>query len=200
MFMFVFTISLIGAEEVLIVQRGDLVGMSTDGGKTWTISQTSTGEQKTGGVHKVVERPTWLLGTMEFFDWGITWADLIVSLAILMMLFAAVYDILSFTAFEKEWVKYLIAIGVALITSVVGLSKTVAVFVMGLIGNSVILGTGLIIGIALLFFVLGSIAKGRMKVFQAKREAMKAKAGYVRAANAIGGLKDIDKAAARDAR
>ena len=166
----------------------------------WTISIGSDGEQKEGGVHDPIDNPEWLLGTVEFFNVGESWADIIVAIAVILIIFAAAFDIMEFTAFESPWDKYLISAGIALIFAVVGAVGIVAEGIAYLVGGSVVLATLVALILGAVLFVAGGWAKGRMKVFKAKQGAMKAKAGYIKAANAIGGLKDIDKAAARDKR
>jgi hypothetical protein len=130
-------------------------------------------------VNDEIAKPDWLLGMVEFFNLGTTWADVIVAAAIILMIFAATYDILGFTAFEKDWVKYSIAAGVALVSAVVGVINALAIFVMGLVGGSVLIATLVAIGFAIVFFVIGTFWKGKMKVWKAKRTATSAKGGFM---------------------
>ncbi len=146
-------------------------------------------------VNDTITNPDWLLGTVEFFNLGETWADLIVAVAVLVMIFAAAYDILEFTAFESRWVKGLIAGGIAVVSAVVGVINAVSVFLMGLVGGSVVLATFIAIGFAVVFFVIATFFKGRMKSFKHKTDAIEAEGAYaLSATTAAGEIKKAKKA------
>jgi len=187
--LFSFAMPLVIAEET--VKLGEL-DVSVPGS---VAADGALGEPLTGS-----SAPLFVLNAIEFFNLGTTWGDVIVSLVLIAVIFAAAWDILAFTAFETEWVKYTIAGGIALVVIATGVINTFSRWVIALAGGSVAFATLGAICVGIFFFILGTVAKGRMKLFKAKGEAMEAKAGYVRAGNAIGGLKDIDKAAARDKR
>jgi hypothetical protein len=122
-------------------------------------------------VNDEISKPDWLLGAVNFFNLGTTWADVIVAVAVLVMIFAAAYDILAFTAFESKWVKYSIAAGIALVSAVVGVINAVSTFMMGLAGGSVVFATFIAIGFAIVFFVIGTFWKGKMKSLKYKQKA-----------------------------
>ena len=116
------------------------------------------------------------------------------GLAILIMLFAVIYEILEFTAFDGKYTKIAIALGISVIIAVSRGVTIIMSFFLALAGGSVVLATLVAIGIGISFFIVATFYKGKMHVFKAKGKAADAKAGYVRAAGAIGGLTDIDSA------
>jgi hypothetical protein len=157
-------------------------------------------QAQTAGVQQTITSPQWFVSVIKWLGLGDTWALVIASVAVLIMIFAAVYEITGFSAFETTWVRVLIAAGVAIIAGVARGVTAVIAGLMSIVGGSAAAATVVALVLAIAFFIAGTFAKGRMKLFKAKQDTMKAKAGYVKAANAIGGLKDIDTAAARNKR
>ena len=157
--------------------------------------------QTEAGIYGTIEGEgiftNFIKGLASFFGWENTWATVITSIAVLVMVYAAAYDILGFTAFDGKYTKIAIALGIALILAVTRGVTAITVFFMALAGGSVVIATIIAIGFAIVFFVIGSFWKGKMMVWKAKGDAATAKGGYVRAANAIGGLNEIDDAAAK---
>lgn len=157
---------------------------------TWTIST----DKEPTGVNAPIENPEWLFSTVQFFGLGETWADIIVAVAIIVMIFAAAFDILSFTAFETAWVKYSIAGAVAVVFGVTGGVGKFAVWMMKLAGGSIMVATiGAIIAAALFFF-LGSVLKSKRKVWKAKEDVTTAKGGFAKVAGAVEGLGKVSDA------
>jgi len=128
------------------------------------------------GINSAITQPVWLVSTIKFMGFGSTWADFIVALAVLAMIFVAAYDILAFTAFQSTWVKVVIALAVAAITGaargIVLISKTL----MAIAGGSVAFATGIAIIVAVVFFIAGSFLKGKMKVLKYKEKGEEAAA------------------------
>ena len=155
----------------------------------WTLSG---GETSTAGVNQKISNPEWLFSTVQFFDLGETWADVIVALAVALIIFAAAFDILEFTAFESPWVKYTIAGAIAAVFGVTGGVGFFAVGMVKLMGDSILIATFVAIVIAILFFIGGTWAKGKMKKAKYKEKseeleglydiAAQAKAGDIKAA------------------
>ena len=56
-----------------------------------------------------------LEGFINFFRFGETWQDVFISIIILIIIFAATYDILLFSAFQTNKVKLILSIGISLI-------------------------------------------------------------------------------------
>ena len=152
--------------------------------------------EKEGGDHEKIENPEWLLSTMQFFNLGETWADMIVAVAILLMVFAATFDIMGFTAFENDWVKYLIAGSIAAVTAVMGWVNTWAGWMMGLAGGSVALATTISIIVAAFFFIVGSFWKSNTKAWKAKNVATESIGGFTKSAAGIKGMVQQTEAAA----
>jgi len=161
----------------------------------WTLST----DKEPTGVNAPIENPTWLFSTVEFFKLGVTWADFIVAMAIILMVFAAAYDILGFTNFETDWVKYLIAGAVAVVFGVTGGVGAFAVGMMKLAGGSILMATTFSIVAAAIFFFLGSFLKSKRKVWKAKTTAKTAKGGFKKAAAGVKGTAEITDAAAKAA-
>ncbi|MBU2576369.1 MAG: hypothetical protein KKF50_01470 [Nanoarchaeota archaeon] len=162
---------------------------------TWTI----TSSEDTAGVNAAIENPAWLFSTVKFFGLGVTWADFIVAMAIILMIFAATFDILGFTAFEKDWVKYLIAGAVAVVFGVTGGVGKFAVGMMKLAGGSVLMATTFSIVAAAVFFFLGSFLKSKRKVWAAKTTAEEAKGGFAKVDVAVEGLGGVADSAQKAA-
>jgi len=159
----------------------------------WTFST----DDKSTGVNAPIENPEWLLSGQKFFGLGESWADFIVAIAVILMVFAAAYDILGFTAFEKDWVKYSIAGAVAVVFGVTGGVGAFAVGIMKLAGGSIMLATGFSIVAAAFFFFLGSFFKSKRKVFAAKKTVKEAGAGFDKAAEGVKGAAKLTDAAAK---
>ena len=139
----------------------------------WSVSVDSDGSQKEGGVHEKMDTSHWLFGVKEFFNFGETWADVIVAAAIILIIFGATFDILNLTAFSTGWVKYIISIGVAVAFAVTGAIGAFAVGMVKITGGSVMIATfvAIIIGAALL--VMGTFMKGKLMRVKAKSDADK---------------------------
>lgn len=167
-FCVVFLFAVLISFAVPVMADGEEDGSSTNGG--------GNGEEKTFvGVNGLITEPEWLVNVLKFFGFGTTWADLIVSIAVLAMIFAAAFDVLTFTAFETKWVKYVIATAIALVASVSGGTKAVAAFFMRVAAGSVAFATGIAIIVAILFFVVGGFIKGKVKSKQYKLKADEAR-------------------------
>lgn len=149
-------------------------------------------------VDDVIANPNWLVGFINFLklgtsdNIGATWADFIVALAVLLLVFAVVFEVLSFTAFETPWVKYSVAVAVAVLTAIFGGINWFAEWMLIITGDFAILAVGIVIVVALAFFIGGSFFKGRMKAMGYKSKsdeveglmtlAAKSKAGDLEAA------------------
>jgi len=130
------------------------------------------------GFDKTITEPTWLVAIINFFGFGETWSTVIVSLAVLLMIFAATFDVLSFTAFETPWVKYLIAIGISLVAAVSRGVTVIVVALMGVAAGSVGIATTLAIIVAAAFFFVGSFFKSRMKAHGYRQTAREARDAF----------------------
>ena len=106
------------------------------------------------GIYGEIDGAVWATSIVNFFGWENTWASFIMGLAVLIMLYAALYEILGFTNFEKEWVKQVIAIAIAVIIAVSRGVVVIAAFFLALAGESIILATLVAILIAIVFLLL----------------------------------------------
>lgn len=171
MFIFMFAMQFVVAEASV-----------TSPGVSATISEAS---------HPIIY---WFI---HFMGFGETWSTFIASLAVLIMIFAAAYDILEFSAFESKWVKYGIAGGIAVITAV---SRGVTLIVAGLMaiaGGSVAIATTIAIFLAIGFFIIATFFKGKMKGLKYKAKAEAAEGAFEMAkAKVVGDVKTAKAAAA----
>lgn len=84
-----------------------------------------------------------------------TWTEVIVGILIIIIIVAALYDILGiFTAFESRAVKILISVSVALISTMTGLVRTFSKWAFALAGGATSLGISILIIAAVAAFVL----------------------------------------------
>jgi hypothetical protein len=135
-------------------------------------------EEGEAGVQQAIENPQWLVSFVNFMGFGETWSSLVISLAVLVMIFAAAFDILAFTAFESKWVKYLIAGGIAVVVSVARGITLLTATLMSIAGGSVAIATTIAIIMAVVFFVIGTFFKGKVKALKYKQKAEAAKGAY----------------------
>jgi len=139
------------------------------------VVSAASGYATKRGVDDLITRPHWLVSLISFLGLGDTWALVVISIAVLVIIFAAAYGILEFTTFENSWVKLLIAAGIAVITGAVNGVTFIVGVLMAFAGGSIAIATVVAIGIAIVFFVMGSFFKGKMKHLQYKAKGEKVK-------------------------
>ncbi|MFH1802869.1 MAG: hypothetical protein ABH864_05485 [archaeon] len=181
---------------VVPLLAGGILAADGDGG--------DAGDAGSAGVNQEITSPEWVVAVIKFLGLGRTWAMFIVSIAVLLMVFAATYDILAFTAFSTDWVKYLIAAGVALVVAVTRGVTVLAGLLMTLVGGSIIIGTFVSVILAVILFVISGWFKGKAIKWKAHADAEKARGGFelaqVATAGEIGTAKAAAAAAERKAR
>ena len=154
------------------------------------------GKAGMGGTLSADNTPGWLFGLVQFFGLGETWGQVIAAIAVLLIVFAAAYDIVGFTAIETPWVRYVIAIGIALIAAVSRGIIIASNWLLDLVAGSVILAVVIALVIAVVFFVVGGWFKGLRKVRKARAQAKIAEAGYTLASTAkVGNVKEAQDVA-----
>ena len=139
----------------------------------WTISMGTDGAQKEGGIHNKIDNVHWLFSTIEFLDLGTSWADVIVAVAIMIIVFAAAFDILNLTAFSTGWVKYVISVGVAVVFAVTGGIGWFSLWMVKLAGGSVLIATFITIVIGAFLLFMGTIAKDKLSRVKTKSDVSK---------------------------
>lgn len=112
----------------------------------------------------------------DFFNLGTTWALVIGAICIIAMIYVAAYDILGFTAFDKWWVKAIISGGIALITAVTSLPLGITTWLFGIMGIGITGTILVVIGIAVVFFIIASFFTGWAKTWKAGQKAQIIKA------------------------
>jgi hypothetical protein len=130
------------------------------------------------GVDDPITSPDWLIKTANFLKLGTTWGELIAAICVLFVIVAALYDILSFTAFENLYVKLGIGIAIGLITAISGGAMKISAFFLQFAGGATALDVAIIVIMAIVFFVIASFFTGKLKMMKAKNkaEAIRAKA------------------------
>ena len=101
-----------------------------------------------------IDTSTWYGSMLDFFGFRGNWTFVVVQIIVAMIIAAALYDILGLTAFESKAVKFLISIGVALITSMVGGIMALAAVAFSIAGGVAAIGVSLVIIMAVVAFVL----------------------------------------------
>ena len=169
----------------------------------FSIQFVAAAEGDNAGVYGQIEGDgkitEFIVSLVNFFGWENTWASFITAIAVLVMVYAAAYDILEFTAFENKYTKMAIALGIALVVAVSRGVTVITAFFLSIAGGSVAIATVIAIALAVVFFVIGTIFKGRLKIFKAKGKALDAEAGAIDAASGVTVSKRMAEAARRGA-
>ena len=120
-------------------------------------------------INDPISTPSWLNQLTTTLKLGNNWGEFIGALCVLAIILAALYDILSFTAFESVWVKTTIAIAIAIITTLTQGVLNITRWALSLAGAYTTFGVVAIIVIAITFFVIASFFTGKLKMMKAKR-------------------------------
>ncbi len=83
---------------------------------------------------------------------SISWAELIVFIITTLIIFIFSLEILEFTSFETDWVKYIIAGGITVIFGILGVINKIIILLYNLIDNFWMI-IGIIGGILLALFI-----------------------------------------------
>lgn len=138
-----------------------------------------------------VPQDTLYAGAFNFFDLGETWTEVVIGIIIVIIIAAALYDILGLTAFRSTPVRVIIGLGVALITSMLGLIRAIIAWAFAISGGIVGLGIAIVIIIAAVAFVLIHFGVSRLAASmiraRAEVDAAEAAAGAQRAGAALRG-------------
>ena len=121
---------------------------------------------------------------------SISWEELIVIFLILIILFIISLEILEFTAFETNWVRYIISGGIVLILGLLGAVKNVVSFVYGIVNNLWVL-LGIVTGILIALFIL----RKALIPIKNQRVILRARELGTKAGASIKGLSNIGEAA-----
>jgi len=126
---------------------------------TW-IDITYTPPEGAGKVATTgPDADSWYGKMINWFGLGETWALVIASIMVVLILIVGIYDILySFSAFKQPWVMFIIALGVGIITGLSGAVRAIAIVIFGFTGALGAIGIALGILIPIVIFVLVNIA------------------------------------------
>lgn len=148
-----------------------------------------------GPLADPVDTTTWYGAIMDFFGFGETWAQALVSIFMFIIIMAALYDILGTMAFLRSpYVRVLIGIGVAGIASIVGAVRAISGLAFTAAGVVSGIGIAAVIIIAIVAWMLVHFgfswlatrmirSRGEVEAEEAAAEAKK-KAAAVRGAGA----------------
>ena len=145
-----------------------------------------------------INQNTWYAGIFNFFNLGQTLGEVILSLIIALIIFAAIYDILELVSiFQNNWVKKVIAIGLAFAAAMIGWVFSFARFMLGFAAGIGTIGIVLEILVAIGIFVGLSFGSNWAAKWAAKRkgqvEEVKAVKSAAQAKAAIRGLREIQE-------
>ncbi|MEK6906752.1 MAG: hypothetical protein AABW81_03960 [Nanoarchaeota archaeon] len=127
----------------------------------------------------------WFMPISDFFGWGSTWQEIFISLFIVLIIVATLYDILGLTAFESKPVKILIGVGIAGIASITNAIRGISTWAFAIAGGITSIGVSVVVIMAVLAFVLihfgvSKLAKSMIRAkgeIDAERDAAKARKG-----------------------
>jgi len=142
--------------------------------------------------------PQIVLSFSNFLNLGSTWRELIISLVVLVIIFAGLYDIIELTSiFSNQWVMYILAGGFAIIfclTSVVYGIVTRVISIAATVGAA---GIVIELIVAVVLFIGLSFGNTFIAKFIAKRKGQKSLIQTITSAdeakNAIRGLREIQR-------
>ena len=142
--------------------------------------------------------PTSITLVTQFLQLGEVWKDFIIGLIILVIMIAALYDILELTSiFDSQVVKLLISIGLGLIFAITGLVNKVTIGMVSFAAGFGAFAIWVEIVFALAMFIGLAIGNSFIAKWAAKRkgqkEHIKAITGSDQASAAIEGLRNIQK-------
>ncbi len=106
---------------------------------------------------------------------AVSWGELIVFCLVVLIIFIISLEILEFTAFETNWVKYVIAGGIAILLAITGTIYKLTNLFHALVGNLAHIVGGVLV-VLIFVFVLKPILdniKNRKKVLKAKELGIK---------------------------
>jgi hypothetical protein len=163
------------------------------------VNATVTGSA--GESSNALNQPvTW--GWLNSVQWlglaqPLTLKEFIVFIIVLAIIFVMLLDILSFTSIFSSWVSAVIAGGMAIVASLIGVIRIISVWFIT-IGAGLGVAAGFLeIGISIVVFIGLAFGSSRIAIFAAKRKAqteqIKAIKGAGQAGAAITGLKEIQQ-------
>lgn len=143
-----------------------------------------------------INQGTWYADFFNFLNLGENWQALILSIAILLIIYAGVYDILQLVSiFESKWVKVIISVALAFSVALTGGVLAIARFFVGLAATLGVIGIVIEVVIALAIFVGLSWGSGKVAIFAAKRRHGKSIAAGTEFAGNLRALKKVAKVA-----
>jgi hypothetical protein len=142
--------------------------------------------------------PQFILTITDFLNLGAIWKDILISLIVLVILYAGLYDILELTSiFSNPWVMHIIAGGLALIACLTSLVYTIVTFALQVASSIGAFGIAIEVIMAVVVFIGLSFGSSKIALWAAKRKAQQAMiktsvaAGDVAAG--IRGMRTIEK-------
>ncbi|MEK6927185.1 MAG: hypothetical protein AABX11_02030 [Nanoarchaeota archaeon] len=133
---------------------------------------------------------TWYANTFSFLGFGDTWAYVISSIALILILGFGFFDILySFGLFGQRWINEVIAICLAIIFAVSGLATKLALFLFTLVGGIGVAAVAIGIIVPFLVFIeINLVYRKLMHGTMVKEKAQDVVDGAVAVSSAIEAL------------
>jgi len=143
---------------------------------------------------EVLALVTWLTG-----DDGTHWKDLIISVLVLLIIFAGLYDILTLLSiFPSPWVHIVLAAAISVIAALADGVSGITVWMLKIMGPATTLAIIIEIAVCIGLFILLSIGNNWAARFALKRKmqvrALQSAEGADKAATAIENLAKMEKA------
>lgn len=144
--------------------------------------------------------PTGVVGNVtNALGWGNTWRQVIISLVVLAIILAGIYDILELTSiFDNSWVKIIISVGLGIIASLIGWINAMSTFLFEFAAAGGAIAIAVEIIVSMIVFIGLSVGNSYIAKWAAKRKAqkeeIKAIKGAGKASAAIEGLGQIQDA------
>ena len=159
----------------------------------------STGNTITGdATFSINDSPPQIILTIsDFLNLGTTWKELIISIIVLVIIFAGLFDMLQLTSiFTNNWVLYVIAGGLSIIACLTTVVRAISTFAIQVASGMGAIGIAIEVIIAVVIFIGLSFGSTRIALWAAKRHAQKAMVQTTKAAGdtaaAISGLRRIE--------
>jgi hypothetical protein len=143
--------------------------------------------------------PAWVASVTSFLGVGETWKQVIIGIIIMLIIFAALYDMIELTSIiTNNWVIAIIAAGLAIIFALVDIVRTIATWLFTFAATLGAIGIFLEIVISIFIFIGLSFGGNWIARWSAKRQANRTLARGIRNAgkleSGVAMIKAVEKA------
>jgi cation transport ATPase len=134
----------------------------------------------------------YIINGAQDHDTMITWERLILFFLITFVLFVLFLEILEFAAFETDWVKYTIALGVAVLAAISGVIYWLLNILFKLVDNFFYIAGGVLV-----LIIISIILRPIIRKMKNKRKLAKAKELGIKSGAALKGLSKTTETVAK---